>query len=272
MPYIKVVLAGALLALAVAAPATAHEGNPNYSSEVSAIAPALPGLEARVLNHDDRIELVWTGAGTLVVEGYRGEPYLRFGPDGRVEVNRRSPAAYLNEDRFAQVEVPGRADHRRRSPSGRPSTADGRYDWHDHRIHWMGEGTLPPQVEDEGRAHEGLRLAPADGRRRDARAVRGTLTWLGDDERRLPAGGGDLALAAARRGRRAWCCSSGAGGRARRREPGEGRGLVRARRCVAPRRSLLLGARAPARRGAHAELVADHAGARRAARGRRPSA
>jgi hypothetical protein len=104
--------AAALAVLCVAAPAAlAHEGNPNYRSEVSAIAPELPGLEARVLNYDDAIELVYDGEQPLVVEGYRGEPYLRFNPDGLVEVNRRSPAAYLNEDRFAKVELPDRADH-----------------------------------------------------------------------------------------------------------------------------------------------------------------
>ena len=39
----------------------AHEGNPNYRSEVRAIAPAVPGLDAHVLNFDDRIEFVYDG-------------------------------------------------------------------------------------------------------------------------------------------------------------------------------------------------------------------
>jgi hypothetical protein len=182
--------AAALAVLSVAAPAAlAHEGNPNYRSEVSAIAPALPGLEARVLNYDDAIELVYDGQRPLVVEGYRGEPYLRFNPDGLVEVNRRSPAAYLNEDRFAKVELPGRADHRAR-PSWATVAENGRYDWHDHRIHWMGEGTLPPQVEDEGERTRvfGWEIPMASGGR--PVEVRGTLTWLGKEEDGFPVAAG----------------------------------------------------------------------------------
>jgi hypothetical protein len=168
--------AAALAVLCVAAPAAlAHEDNPNYRSEVRAIAPALPGLEARVLNYDDAIQLVYDGERPLVVEGYRGEPYLRFNPDGLVEVNRRSPSAYLNEDRFAKVELPDRADHRAR-PSWATVAENGRYDWHDHRIHWMGEGTLPPQIEDEGERTRvfGWEIPMASGGR--PVEVRGTLT------------------------------------------------------------------------------------------------
>jgi hypothetical protein len=182
--------AAALAVLCVAAPAAlAHEGNPNYRSEVRAIAPALPGLEAHVLNHDDRIELDYDGGRPLVVEGYRDEPYLRFNPDGRVEVNRRSPAAYLNEDRFAQVELPARADHRA-PPSWDPVAENGRYDWHDHRIHWMSESTQPPQIEDEAERTKifdwEIPMA-SEGR---PVAVRGTLTWLGEEDGGFPVAAG----------------------------------------------------------------------------------
>jgi hypothetical protein len=184
-------VAAALVALCVAAPtAVAHEGNPNYRSEVRAITPAVPGLDARVLNFDDRIEFVYGGDDDLIVEGYRGEPYLRFRPDGRVELNRRSPAGYLNEDRFAQVEVPASAD-RRAEPDWRVIAENGRYDWHDHRIHWMSEGTLPSRIEDESKRTKVFdwRLPIAAGGR--AATVSGTLTWVGRDE-----GGFPLAAAA----------------------------------------------------------------------------
>jgi hypothetical protein len=193
---IRGALAAALFALPVAAPAaTAHEGNPNYRSEVRSIAPAVPGLEARVLNFDDRIEFVYAGDRDLVVEGYRGEPYLRFRPGGRVEVNRRSPAGYLNEDRFAQADVPGRADHRA-PPEWRTIARNGRYDWHDHRIHWMSEGSLPPRVKDESKPVTVFAWRiPVEAGGRSA-AVRGTLRWLGRDDGGFPVAAG-LSLAVA---------------------------------------------------------------------------
>jgi hypothetical protein len=193
---IRGAVAAALVALCVAAPAAvAHEGNPNYRSEVRSIAPAVPGLEAGVLNFDDRIEFVYAGARDLVVEGYRGEPYLRFRPGGRVEVNGRSPAGYLNEDRFAQAEVPGRADHRA-APEWRTVARNGRYDWHDHRIHWMGEGSLPPQVEDESEPMKVFAWRiPVEAAGRRA-AVRGRLDWVGQDSGGFPAAAA-LSLAAA---------------------------------------------------------------------------
>jgi hypothetical protein len=190
VPVIRRAVAAALCALCVTAPiAVAHEGNPNYRSEVREIAPALPGLDARVLNYDDRIQLTYRGERPLVVAGYRDEPYLRFLPDGRVQINRRSPAAYLNEDRFAQVEVPGRADHRA-APDWRPVAENGRYDWHDHRIHWMSENSMPPQIKDEAKRTKVFDWkipVAAAGR---PGTVRGTLTWLGKDEGGFPLAAG----------------------------------------------------------------------------------
>jgi hypothetical protein len=176
----------ALAALCVAAPIpVAHEGNPNYRSTLRQIAPSVPGLEARVLGYDDRIELRYDGDSVVVLEGYREEPYLRFHPDGRVEVNRRSPAAYLNEDRFAQVEVPGRADHEA-PPRWELIARTGRYDWHDHRIHWMGEGTLPPQVKDEAERTKVFDWTiPASAGGQPFR-LSGTLTWLGEQSEGFP--------------------------------------------------------------------------------------
>ncbi|MGH2805190.1 MAG: hypothetical protein ACRDL4_19465 [Thermoleophilaceae bacterium] len=157
----------ALAALCVVAPiAVAHEGNPNYSSEVREIAPALPGLDARVLNYDDRIELVYDGGRPLVVDGYREEPYL-------------------NEDRFAQVEVPARADHEA-PPAWEPVAENGRYDWHDHRIHWMGKGTLPPQIEDEAEPAKVFDWAIPMATAGRPAAVRGTLRWLGEESGGFP--------------------------------------------------------------------------------------
>jgi hypothetical protein len=176
----------ALVALCAVAPtAAAHEGNPNYRSQVRTITPAIAGVEAQVLNYDDRIELRNEGDETVVVEGYRGEPYLRFRPDGLVEVNRRSPAAYLNEDRFAKVSVPRSAD-----PAAPPEwevvSRTGSYDWHDHRIHWM--AASPPE---RVRGDEETRTKIFDWKLPVAAAghrslIRGSLVWVGKDSGGFP--------------------------------------------------------------------------------------
>ena len=186
MPAIRAAAVTALMALCALAPtAVAHEGNPNYNSKVLAIVPAVDGLEAQVLGSDDRIELRNGSDSVVVVEGYRHEPYLRFLPDGTVQANRRSPAFYLNEDRFAQVDVPASA-----KPSAKPSWQqvgeNGRYDWHDHRIHWMSSKPPKPVSEDESQRVKifDWRLPVSVAGRPGV--VKGSLTWLGKDDDGFP--------------------------------------------------------------------------------------
>src|SRR3954466_7210778 len=106
----------ALLALLGAAPALAHQGNPNYRSVIHGVTPAVPGVKLQVLNFDDRLQLDNRTGRTIVVQGYQKEPYARLLSDGTVEVNNNSPAFYLNDDRFAQAKVPATA-----KPSATPN-------------------------------------------------------------------------------------------------------------------------------------------------------
>ena len=139
----RLVIVGVLAALVLSPAAAAHGGGgTNYRSEVTAVTPA-DGLIVLVLDNDDRLRL--TAERETTVLGYEREPYLRFTSAG-VFRNARSPATYLNEERFGGVELPAEAD-----PKAKPrwvKVADGRtYEWHDHRIHWM--STIPPrQVRD----------------------------------------------------------------------------------------------------------------------------
>jgi hypothetical protein len=170
--------AAALVSLALALPsvALAHEGNPNYRSEVRS---SVPGVSARVADFDDRLELDVAPGLEVVVLGYEGEPYLRFRADSAVEVNRRSPAGYLNEDRFAAVEVPAQADPEA-PPEWEPVASRDPYSWHDHRIHYMSR-ELPPQVDDESvetKVFDWRVPVLIDGRRD---AITGTLTWVPDE-------------------------------------------------------------------------------------------
>ncbi len=116
-----------------------------YTSSVTAVVPALPSLSVTALDGDDRLELKVGGDHIVVIEGYEGEPYLRFTPDG-VFRNTRSPATYLNDDRYGTVRMPPQADAGF-SPAWQRVAAGGRpYDWHDHRIHWMSR-SYPPVVQ-----------------------------------------------------------------------------------------------------------------------------
>ena len=136
----------AALALLATAAAAAHKGNPNFRSTITALTPATPGVSLDILSLDDRIELTNRSAQTVTVDGYNDEPYLRILPDGTVELNRMSPATYLNEDRFGAVKTPAFASADA-PPQWQVVDRTGRYEWHDHRIHYMAKGT-PPQVKD----------------------------------------------------------------------------------------------------------------------------
>ena len=176
-------VAAALLAvLAVAPVASAHQGNPNYLSQVDAITPATDGVTVEVLNRDDRLLLHNTSGEDVVIQGYDDEPYARVLGDGTVQVNTRSPAYYLNDDRFADVDVPDGIDGKG-APQWKEIDKTGRFEWHDHRAHWMGK-TTPPQVKDESvrtKVFDWTVPVAIDGRRG---TIGGTLFWTP-----LPGGG-----------------------------------------------------------------------------------
>ncbi|MEZ5248381.1 MAG: hypothetical protein R2713_03905 [Ilumatobacteraceae bacterium] len=133
----RVVWLATLLTLAFgASPAAADPPRPtDYRSEVVSISPAIPGLEARIIGGDSFIELTTSGQDVLVL-GYDGEPYLRFDADGTVSENVRSPARWLNLDRYSETSVPAEADATA-PPEWEQVGSGGRYAWHDHRTHWM---------------------------------------------------------------------------------------------------------------------------------------
>jgi hypothetical protein len=111
-------------------------GPSDFRSEVTGIVPAAGGVEADVRGGDAFLELHVDAGHEVVVEGYSGEPYLRFREDGTVERNRRSPATYVNDDRQGEGQVPTDATAEA-EPVWEAVADGGTYAWHDHRIHWM---------------------------------------------------------------------------------------------------------------------------------------
>jgi len=129
------------LVVVTASPAAADPAGPSdFRSEVTGLSPAAEGVEAEIRGGDSFLELTVAKGHTVIVEGYTGEPYLRFQPDGTVERNRLSEATYLNDDRRgAGITVPPavRSADAGTPPDWQPIASRGTYAWHDHRVHWM---------------------------------------------------------------------------------------------------------------------------------------
>lgn len=167
--------------VAVPALANAHQGNPNYRSEITSIRPAAlaDGIEVTVVNFDDHVRLENESGKDIVVLGYDGEPLARILADGTVEENLNSPAFYLNQDRYANIDLPERADAEA-EPEWEQVGENGIYEWHDHRSHYMGEGN-PPQVTDESKETKVFDYTIPIKVGGEPATIYGTLTWAGKD-------------------------------------------------------------------------------------------
>jgi hypothetical protein len=181
-----VLVAVAAAVLAVPSVALAHQGNPNFLSEVQALSPSVRGLSVEVLNRDDRLLLHNTSGHTVVVDGYSREPYARVRADGTVEVNTQSEAYYLNRDRFADAPIP-KGVNPKAPPAWEPVSKTGRFQWHDHRMHYMGKGR-PTKVSDPKKRQTVFDWKvpiEVDGR---PGSINGTLLWTPLPDDKLPLG------------------------------------------------------------------------------------
>lgn len=145
---LAITMAGAVLVLQALAPAAGAEaaGPTNARSRVLSVRPEARGARIDVVGGDAFLRLRLADGHEAEVPGYGGEPYLRFSADGRVEVNRRSPAAYLNADRRSGGAIPAEASQDA-DPLWREVASGGEYAWHDHRIHWMGSTELDRRLD-----------------------------------------------------------------------------------------------------------------------------
>lgn len=159
--------------------AQAHDGRHDFEILLSGIAPieAGAGIELRVLDYDERIELTNRSGKTVIVLGYEGEPYARIESTGPVQLNLHSPSLAPSNDRWGRTPPSGRQDAE--APPHWVRVADGgRWAWFDRRSHYRGPGR-PAAVEDPARR---LKLWDfAVPLRIDGQPARieGTLYWLG---------------------------------------------------------------------------------------------
>ena len=120
---------------------------PVATSYEARVAQVPAGVEAKVIDGDQRMWLRVGQGETVLVLDYRGAPYLRFSRSG-VAVNRSSAMYYLNQ---TPSEVP--------PPNLRPTTvprwsnvSDGHeYGWHDGRLHALATVALAPGASYVGR-------------------------------------------------------------------------------------------------------------------------
>ena len=139
-----VVAATMLLAAAPTAMADAA-GPTDYRTDIVSVEPTSTQIHVEIIGGDSFVFLEQLEPVEIVVLGYQAEPYLRFDPDGTVYENRRSPAVWLNQDRYGDDDLPSFANADA-NPEWFEVATNGRYAWHDHRSHWMNPQP-PPSAE-----------------------------------------------------------------------------------------------------------------------------
>jgi hypothetical protein len=160
----------------------AHRASHQFESVLEGISPEAlaAGIETEMLDSDSQVRLENESGEVVVVDGYEGEPYARLDPDGAVFLNTRSPAYYLNRDRYARTPVDPSTD-----PAARPKwiqTADGgELVFYDRRSHYISRGAPPGLADPDNRELIRRFTIPLriDGR---SAALDGSLYWIGRNQ------------------------------------------------------------------------------------------
>jgi hypothetical protein len=169
---VALILAGALAGVGWCPSAASAHGPvaPIASSYEARVTQLPPGVEAKVIDGDQRMWLRVPPSRTIVVADYRGAPYLRFSPSG-VAVNRNSEMYYLNQ---TPAQLPPSGLSRSTSPRWSSVSGGHEYGWHDGRLHALATIALAPGASYVGRWTIPVRV---DGRES---AIAGGL-WHADD-------------------------------------------------------------------------------------------
>jgi len=155
-------LGTAMLVVAIAPPALADAPGPtNYRTDIVSVEPADSPIRLEMIGGDSFILLEQLDPVEVIVQGYQAEPYLRFDSDGTVYENLRSPAVWLNQERYGDEEVPTFANAQA-TPQWSEVATGGTYAWHDHRSHWMNPQP-PPSAESGDQVLEATVPLTVDG-------------------------------------------------------------------------------------------------------------
>jgi len=155
---LRAILAAGVLGLGLAPAAGAEETSSpvndqgssyHYRSNITSVTPAVRGLSVQVLQFADRLLLINHTGRTVTIFGYSGEPYARVLANGTAERNYRSPATYLNQSFYGDINVPPQASASA-PPVWQVVERTGQFEWHDHRIHFTSPA-IPPEVKDKSR-------------------------------------------------------------------------------------------------------------------------
>jgi hypothetical protein len=177
---------GAMLVIGVAVllvPTAASAGtDPDaeyYRSVVTAIEPAVPGLEVVVHGGGDSVSLTNRTDRPVTVIGYSGEDYLRITRTG-VEENINSLTAALNTDQ-GRVRLPNKLSSASKPlrPAWRTVSEANSFTWSDFRTRWSAEQRPPIVQADPQGQHQVFSWAMQLKVGKQPTLVRGTLTWTG---------------------------------------------------------------------------------------------
>lgn len=146
----RAALAALLLGGLTAGPAMAAEdSSPDaayYESAVTAIKPAVPGLELRVRSEDGHLTLVNHTGKTVTVVGYGGEDYLRITPNGAEENSNSLTSAINASASLDKLSSAGAATSAAQPPKWVKRGEQPTMTWRDYRVLWTNK-QRPPIVE-----------------------------------------------------------------------------------------------------------------------------
>ena len=121
---------------------------PIATTYLARVARLPAGLQALVIDGDQRLWLRASPSEMVVVLDYRGAPYLRFSRSG-VDVNQNSAMYYLNQTPIA--ETPPSNLSTTTPPDWQRVSGAHDYGWHDGRLHALATVALSPGASYVGR-------------------------------------------------------------------------------------------------------------------------